>query len=152
MALAFTLMISSSQVLATLEEHLSRLAKVLSRLENAGLRLNREKRFFLRSSVEYFGHIVEAQGIHPTPEKLAAVKDAPEPTNSTQLQSFLGLINYYNKFLPNLAAKLTPLYALLNKHQSACGVMTKNEPSNVQKTHYNLMHFSPATIRAYLSC
>ena len=70
---------------ATLEEHLSRLAEVLSRLENAGLRLNREKCFFLRSSVEYFGYIVDAQGIHPTPEKVAAVKDVPEPTNSTQL-------------------------------------------------------------------
>ena len=63
------------------------------------------------------GHIVDAQGIHPTPEKVAAVKDAPEPSNATQLRSFLGLINYYNKFLPNLAVKLTPLYALLNKHQ-----------------------------------
>ena len=102
---------------ATLEEHYSRLAEVLHRLENAGLRLNREKCFFLRSSVEYFGYIVDAQGIHPTPEKVAAVKDAPEPTNATQLRSFLGLINYYNKFLPNLAVKLTPLYALLNKHQ-----------------------------------
>ena len=52
-------------------------------------------------------------------EKVKAIKEAPAPTNVTQLCSFLGLVNYYNKFLPNLATNLTPLYSLLNKHQVA---------------------------------
>ena len=60
MALVFTLMISSSHM-HNLVEHLSHLAEVLSQLENAGLHLNCDKCFFLRSSVEYFGHIVDAQ-------------------------------------------------------------------------------------------
>ena len=75
------------------------------------------KMLFLRSSIEYLGHVVDAEGIHPTEEKVKAIKEAPAPTNVTQLRSFLGLVNYYNKFLPNLAANLTPLYSLLSKHQ-----------------------------------
>ena len=55
--------------------------------------------------------------MHPTPEKVVAIKDAPDSTSSTQLRSFLGLLNYYYKFLHNLAAKLAPLHTLLSKHQ-----------------------------------
>ena len=73
--------------------------------------------FFLRSSIGYLGHVVDEQGIHPTEEKVRAIEEAPAPTNVTQLHSFLGLINYYHKFLPSLAATLTPLYKLLNKCQ-----------------------------------
>ena len=97
----------------TLDEHLNRLAEVLQRLENSGMRLNKRKCFFLRSSIEYLGHVVDEEGIHPTKEKVKAIKEAPAPTNVTQLR---GLVNYYNKFLPNLAANLTPLYSLLSKH------------------------------------
>ena len=63
---------------------------------------------FLRPSIEYLGHVVDEDGIHPTEEKVKAIKE---------VRSFLGLINYNNKFLPNLAVTLTPLYSLLNKHQ-----------------------------------
>ena len=101
----------------TLEEHLKRLAAVLERLELSGMRLNRQKCFFLCSSVEYLGHVIDEQGIHPTAEKVAGIKEAPAPNSITQLRSFLGMLSYYHKFLPNLAAKLTPLYALLNKQQ-----------------------------------
>ena len=101
----------------TIDEHHQRLAQVLERLENARMRLNKQKCSFLRSSIEYLGHVVDEKGIHPTKEKVTAIREAPAPTNVTQLRSFLGLINYYNKFLPNLAASLTPLYSLLNKQQ-----------------------------------
>ena len=102
---------------STLEEHLCTLEEVLKRLQDAGLRLNRDKCFFLRSSIEYLGHVVDKDSIHPTQEKVQAIKNAPQPTNIAQLRSFLSLINYYSKFLPNLSATLTPLYALLNKGQ-----------------------------------
>ena len=81
------------------------------------MRLNKQKCFFLRSSIEYLGHVVDEEGMHPMEDKVKAIKEAPSPTNATQLRSFLGLVNYYNKFFPNLAANLTPLYSLLNKHQ-----------------------------------
>ena len=97
--------------------HVNRLAEFLQHLENSGMRLNKQKCLFLCSSIEYLWHVVDEVGTHPTEEKVKAIKEAPAPTNVTQLRSFLGLINYYDKFLPKLAANLTPLYPLLNKRQ-----------------------------------
>ena len=51
-------------------------------------------------------------------KKLQAIVDAPAPKDVSQLKSFLGLVNYYSKFLPHLANTLVPLYALL--HQQWC--------------------------------
>ena len=96
----------------TLDEHLHRLAEALKRLQNSGMHLNKKKCFFLRSSIKYLGHVVDKDSIHPTEEKVRAIKEAPAPTNVTQLRSFLGV-----QVPPNLAATLTPLYTLLNKHQ-----------------------------------
>ena len=101
----------------THDEHLHHLAEVLQRLQNSGMCLDKKKCFFFRPSIEYLGHVVDKDGIHPTEEKVKAIKDAPALTNITQLRSFLGLLNYYNKFLPNLAVTLSPLYTLLNKKQ-----------------------------------
>ena len=67
--------------------------------------------------VQYLGHKILAKGLEPTDEKINAIKGAPTPQNMTQLRSFLGAINYYCKFLPNLANNLSPLYKLL-QHQS----------------------------------
>ena len=75
--------------------------------------LEKEKSFFLKDQVEYLGHIVDALGVHTTPDKLQAVKEAPTPKNVSQLRSFLGLVNYYQKFIPNLAMMLYPLNCFL---------------------------------------
>ena len=56
-------------------------------------------------------------GIQPTVEKVRSIKEAPRPQNLQELRAFIGLINYYSKFLPNLSSKLAPLYSLLNKGQ-----------------------------------
>ena len=68
---------------------------VLTRLENAGMRLRRNKCTFLLPTVEYLGHKISAQGLQPTDEKIRAINNAPALTNISQLKSFLGLINYY---------------------------------------------------------
>ena len=98
--------------------HLRNLSAVLDRLETAGIRLKREKCSFMIPKVEYLGHCISADGIHPIPEKVRAVLEAPPPTDVSQLRSFLGMINYYGKFLPNLAALLRPLYDLLQTAQA----------------------------------
>ena len=102
---------------STIEEHLRTLEEVLKRLEAANLHLNRDKCSFLRPSIEYLEYVIDKDGVHPTEAKVRAIKEAPPPTNVTELRAFLGLINYYRKFLPNISAKLTPLYLLLNKGQ-----------------------------------
>ena len=95
------------------EEHLRLLEEVLSRLETAGLRLKREKCVLMSESVEYLGHTIDRHGLHPTKEKVKAVCEAPSPKNVSELKSYLGLLTYYSKFLPNLATLLAPLYQLL---------------------------------------
>ena len=97
---------------ATTEEHLRNLAAVLARLQAAGLRLNKSKWFFLRDRIVY---LIDADGLHPTEDKVKAIKEVSKPRNITELRSFLGIINYYHKFLPDLSGRLQPLYKLLRK-------------------------------------
>ena len=85
---------------STLKEHLRRLATVLERLEEYGLKANREKCKFLRSSVEYLGHVISAEGLHQSPKKVKAITEMPKPQDLTQLRALLGMVQYYSKFLP----------------------------------------------------
>ena len=85
----------------TTQEHLHNLEAVLQCLEQAGLRLKREKSSFMLPSVEYLGYKISEKGLQPTDAKITAVKNAPVPKNVSQLKSFLGLINYYGTFLDN---------------------------------------------------
>ncbi len=96
-------------------EHLRNLETVISRLEKAGLWLKKNKCAFMLTEVEYLGHKISRRGLQPTTEKVRAVANAPPPQNVTQLKSFLGLVNYYGKFLPNLSTVLAPLHCLLQK-------------------------------------
>ena len=97
------------------EEHLQNVQEVLERLEKAGLQLKREKCAFMMSEIEYLGYRITAEGLQPSRSKIDAIQRAPAPQNLTQLCSFLGAINYYCKFLPNMSDVLAPLYQLLQK-------------------------------------
>ena len=83
---------------------------MLTRLVRAGVRVNKQKCLFSQSSVEYLGHRIDEYGIHPTVEKVREIKEAPKPTCVKELRSFLGLVNYYGKFSPNLSIVLRPFY------------------------------------------
>ena len=99
----------------TKEAHLKTLDEVLSRLDRAGLRVKKSKCEFLKSSVTYLGHRIDADGLHPLSDRVRAVKDAPTPNSVSKLKSYLGMLTYYSKFLPNLSTLLNPLYKLLKK-------------------------------------
>ena len=101
----------------TQEQHLANLSAVLERLKTAGVRLKKPKCLFMAKEVEYLGHKVNEAGIHPTADKIKAIQEAPQPHNVTELKSFLGLLSYYSKFLPNMSTTLSPLYALLQKNR-----------------------------------
>ena len=96
-------------------EHLKNLEEVFQRLKHHGLRLKRAKCEFMQSAVDYLGYRVDAHGLHAIPSKLDAITHAPEPQNVAQLRSFLGLLNYYGKFIPNLATLIHPLNQLLHE-------------------------------------
>lgn len=99
-----------------ISEHLSRLNKLLSRLQSVGLKIEPQKCAFFQEKVCYLGYIIDKDGLHTTPEKISAINNAPKPQNIKELQSVLGMINYYGKFVPNLATLLNPLYNLLQKN------------------------------------
>ena len=99
----------------SIEEQLENLEAVLTRLEETGLRLKRDTCAFLLPTVEYVGHKITAQGLQPTLDKVKAVQNAPAPQEVSQLKSFIGLVNYYGKFLPDLSSVLAPFYRLFQK-------------------------------------
>ena len=84
-------------------------------LEEAGFRLNKEKCKWFQREVEYLGFRVNEEGIHPTTEKIQAIVNVPAPKNVTELQAYLGLLNFYRKFIPNASTILGPLTQLLKK-------------------------------------
>ncbi len=97
----------------TESEHFHNLEQVLQRLQEHGIRANKAKCSFMRDQVQYLGHRIDAEGIHPTEGKLQAIQQAPAPKNVQELRSFLGLLNYYGRFIPNLSSLLHPLNKLL---------------------------------------
>ena len=97
------------------ESHLQNVRKVLERLRRHGIHANQEKCEFMQNQVEYLGHRIDSEGIHATDSKLEAITNAPPPKNVQELRSFLGLLNYYCKFIPNLATLIHPLNDLLCK-------------------------------------
>ena len=95
------------------DEQLANLGAVLERLERFGLRANLEKCEFFKEQVTYCGHVISEEGLRKSPDKVNAVLNAPKPENVQQLRSFLGLVNYYRSFLPNLSTVLGLLNELL---------------------------------------
>ncbi|XP_026526821.1 uncharacterized protein K02A2.6-like, partial [Notechis scutatus] len=95
-----------------------RLRTVLQKFKNAGLKVKKEKCQLCTERVEFLGYLLDKKGIHPTEKKVTAIKNAPRPRNKTDLQAFLGLINFYNIFLPQKATVAEPLHRLLDKKTS----------------------------------
>jgi len=96
------------------KDHLVNLERLLTRLNEKGLRCRQEKCLFAQSSVEYLGHTLSAEGIAKG-SKVEAVMKMPSPTDVSSLKSFLGSVQFYGKFIPNLATKAEPLYRLTKK-------------------------------------
>ena len=96
---------------ATAQEHLENLRRLLQRLQDKGLRCRREKCLFAQTSVEYLGHRLSKDGIAKG-HKVDAVQKMPPPTDVKSLRSFLGSVQFYGKFLPNMSTIAEPLYKL----------------------------------------
>ena len=103
---------------ASAEQHDSNLRAVLQKLSESGLRLKREKCRFRLPEVKYLGFRVSAEGLQVLDDRVRAITDMGAPTSVTELQSFLGLVTYYNQFLPHLSTVLEPLHKLLRKGQT----------------------------------
>ena len=96
-------------------DHLANLEAVLSRLSTAGLKLRLAKCLFMQPEVTYCGYVISGDGIQPVAAIVDAIKNAPEPKDVSQLRTSLGMLNYYHRFLPDVATILKPLHQLLRK-------------------------------------
>ena len=95
---------------STAEEHIERLREVLERFRLANLKINPTKCEFFRTRVPFLGHIISKNGLEADPDKIAAVKKFPIPTNPTEVKSFLGLCSYYRRYVQNFAEIARPLH------------------------------------------
>lgn len=95
------------------QSHVDDLNAVFHRLRHHGLVIKLEKCLFGVTSLNFLGHRVSASGSTPMPSRVDAVKEFPKPGTVKALQEFLGVLNFYHRFLPNIAATLHPLYQAL---------------------------------------
>lgn len=137
------------------EDHLQNLATVFERLLSAGFTLNKSKCKFEQNSVTYLGHMIDSEGLHPTKEKLEAVQNAPTPKDVSEVKSFLGLMMFYSRFLPNHSTVLAPLNALLKKDQKwkwgTAQATAFEEAKKMLMKSQTLVHYDDR-LSLYLAC
>ncbi len=97
----------------TKAEHMKHLKMLFDRLSEHGLVINPKKCEFGKASLKFLGHLVSAVGVVPDCKKVEVIKSFPYPQNTKGLQEFIGMINFYHRFIPNVAAYMRPLYAML---------------------------------------
>ena len=98
-----------------LDDHDRNLKEVFNRCRQKGIKLNAEKMQLRQKQVSYMGHIISSEGLGADPNKLKAINDMPPPTDKEGVQRVLGMVNYVQKFAPNLADLVKPLRELVKK-------------------------------------
>lgn len=95
------------------EEHRRHLNLLYQKLSEYGVTINTSKCIFGTSALDFLSHTITPDGILPSNDKIQAIKDFPQPTSIKQIQQFVGMVNYYHRFIPKLAELLCPIHAHL---------------------------------------
>jgi hypothetical protein len=127
-----------------LDSHWIHLAEILTRLRKAGLYAKLEKCEFCVPFIDFLGHRISSNGIFMDPKKISSILEWPTPTCVKDIQSFLGLANYYRRFIPNFAKLAHPLNALLRKDSEILWSEEAEESFNTIKSK-----FTSAPVLAY---
>ena len=104
----------------TREEHDRILRSVLTRSQEKGIKLNKDKLEVGVTRVKYFGHLLTTDGVGPDPDKVSAIIEMKPPNNKSELETLLGMVTYLAKFAPNLSEITSPLRTLLVKDVEFC--------------------------------
>lgn len=98
-----------------MHQHIQNLKTVLTKLCQAGLKLNLKKCEFFKKNISYLGFTIDRFGLRKNKDRTESVLKAPVPENISELRAFIGMVNYYAKFIDNYARIMIPLYKLLQK-------------------------------------
>ena len=96
------------------KEHEQHVDAICKRLSEYGLNINPSKCEFGKSEIEFLGHLISKDGIRPLPSKVKAIRDFKKPESKSQMRRFTGMLNFYRRFLPNIADTLAPLHKMIN--------------------------------------
>ncbi|ROT65882.1 reverse transcriptase [Penaeus vannamei] len=112
-------------------DHARHLRALFGRLQGAGVVVNPGKCQFGVASLSFLGHTVTPQGITPKQEKVTAIRKFPRPATEKQLRKFLGMFNFYRRFVPRCAQLLKPLHALITPNRASKNTKIKwTSPTN----------------------
>ena len=129
-------------------DHFIVLACVLNALQEAGLTVNLKKCKFFQDEITFCGYTITRMGIKPMQSNVNAILDAPEPRNVSEVKSFLGMVNYYQNYVPSLSTMAEPIHSLLRKDvRWSWGEKQKNAFQKVKKVLCEaplLVHFDPS--------
>ena len=123
----------------TFEQHLERLERVLQAIGDAGLTLNPKKCVFGTRCVKFLGHLIDAEGVHPNPEKVNAIKEFPRPDDVSKLRGFLGMTSFFRKFIRGFAKIARPLHELLKKGKDVRKDWTEEHDQAMEALKYSLI-------------
>ena len=98
-------------------DHMIILDKVFQKLNQFNVKINLEKCEFLQKQIKYCGFVIDKDGLHKDKDKFKAVENMPKPRNVSEVRSFIGMINYYARFIKNFSTILRPLNELLHKEK-----------------------------------
>ena len=124
-------------------EHDNNLLKLMQTAQDHGLVFNSNRCSICQPQISFYGAIFTAQGMKPDPVKVQALQDLPAPQNPKQLQSFLGLVNYLQPFIPSLASKTTFLHEQVTNWDW--------NPSTNQSFHHLKSHICNTLLKTTLS-
>ncbi len=114
-----------------LDKHLQKMETVLTRLRDAGLKVNAAKSLFCAHEIEYLGYILTREGIKPQPKKVQAILALNPPNNIEELRHFLGMVQYYWDMWARRSEMLAPLTDVVGE----CG---DTKTTKMNKTKKNL--------------
>ena len=112
------------------EEHLKHIETVLSIMHDNNLKLSIDKCVFCVTETTFLGHKISPKGILPSPEKISAIVEYPKPGDYSSLRRFVGMINFYRRFVPNFADITNPIFDLLGSTNQKNHILNWNHDAD----------------------
>ena len=117
------------------DSHISHLNQVLKTLSTNGLFLNRAKCSFAKTKVDFLGHTLGVDGVDVMESKVEAIKKLPLPNTRKELKRVIGMINYYHRFIPNLAEVMAPLNEISGGSKASNRAIIKLTDGQIKAYH-----------------